>query len=298
MSHIGARIGNRLDGQPIWLHSGADGAILAGPDDPDAPDPDDDSDPDDGDDPDDDDDPEPPSRKVAGDEWYGLRAQLKRARSDVKRRGGKLDGDLEWDEADTESPTPQDAQRLRHLIRLTRDRAAELRVDRRDNPSAPQRPPAAQKPTDADSADADKLTPAQLEAALERASQRAAQDTEGRFKPVLVREATKAALAAAGWNGGGNGLASDPEKLQGALDRVMRLVDQDQVEIDAQGNITGVAEQVGALKEEFPEWFRSRPARRPAAADVDGEPRRRAPAPQPKSWMQKVDERFVGGRRR
>src|SRR5690606_12393783 len=65
----------------------------------------------------------------------------------------------------------------------------------------------------------------------------------------------EAALARAGWSG------KD-------LSKVMKLIDIDDVDLDDDGNVIGVEEQVEDLKKEFPEWFR-RPrvsSRRPAAS--------------------------------
>src|SRR5690606_10811163 len=91
----------------------------------------------------------------------------------------------------------------------------------------------------------------------QREVEKAATRAEMKYKLPLARAAAEAALARAGSGGSGK----DPSK-------VMELIDIDDIDLDDDGNVIGIEEQVEDLKEEFPEWFR-RPrvsSRRPAAS--------------------------------
>jgi hypothetical protein len=77
-----------------------------------------------------------------------------------------------------------------------------------------------------------------------KAVREAQEAAEKRLKPVAVRAAAKAAFLEAG--------------LQGGSDRVTKmakLLDLDALEIDDDGEVTGLAEQVAAVKEDYPELF-------------------------------------------
>lgn len=93
----------------------------------------------------------------------------------------------------------------------------------------------------------------------QREVEKAATRAEMKYKLPLARAAAEAALARAGWSG------KD-------LSKVMKLIDIDDIDLDDDGNVIGIEEQVEDLKEEFPEWFR-RPrvsSRRPAASSSSG----------------------------
>jgi hypothetical protein len=292
---------------PVWLHSGA--RIIAGPDDgadPDAPDADDspddddadpddaDDSPDDADDADDDDADDDGGDIPTGDEWYEARSRLRRTLNQVRSRGGNPEAEkLTWDGDDQYPPTAAEWAKMQQLLRDATRRSMALKAKARAQKPAP---PADDTDTGSDP-DTAKYQAA-LEKAAERAATRAAANAESKLKPVLVREAVKAGLAVAGWAGaGGGGMGADPEKRDQSLSKVMKFIDIDKVEIDEQGNLTGVDEQIAELKEEFPEWFRRRTTT-PTTQNVDGGGRRRAPAPKPRTWAEQVDSRFAGGRRR
>ena len=93
----------------------------------------------------------------------------------------------------------------------------------------------------------------------QREVEKAATRAEMKYKLPLARAAAEAALARAGWSG------KD-------LSKVMKLIDIDDIDLDDDGNVIGIEEQVEDLKEEFPEGFR-RPrvsSRRPAASSSSG----------------------------
>jgi hypothetical protein len=84
----------------------------------------------------------------------------------------------------------------------------------------------------------------EAEAAARTAREEAEAAAEGRWKPSVVRLAARTALAEAG--------------LIGKPDRLLRMIDTDTVEVDEDGEVSGVAEQVAALKADYPELFTSR----------------------------------------
>lgn len=75
-------------------------------------------------------------------------------------------------------------------------------------------------------------------------------EAEGIWKPRYVNQAAKAAFAQAG--------------LKGTADKLLRLIDMDDIEIDDDGQIDGLDEQVRDIKREYPAMFAGR-----ASKDVD-----------------------------
>lgn len=76
------------------------------------------------------------------------------------------------------------------------------------------------------------------EKAVREAAEAAAAQEAAKYKPISV----KAALLEAGVKGG---------RIKGAL----KLVDMDQIEVDADGEVTGIDDQIDLLKEDWPELF-------------------------------------------
>jgi len=130
-----------------------------------------------------------------------------------------------------------------------------------------------------------------IQTAEARAAAKAAAETETRLRPALVRAATEAALARAGWSGSNMSLAT-------------RLIDPEQVDVetsdDGEPTIVGIDEQIEAIRQEFPGWFKRRkpqpaaddstqtrqPRVRRGVRDVDGDDK--PPAKPPKTWLEKV----------
>lgn len=77
-----------------------------------------------------------------------------------------------------------------------------------------------------------------------KAAREAAEAAEKRLKPVAVRAAAKAAFLEAGLQGGSDRVA-----------KMVKLLDLDALEIDDDGEVTGLAEQVAAVKTDYPELF-------------------------------------------
>lgn len=123
-----------------------------------------------------------------------------------------------------------------------------------------------------------------------RAAERAAARVEARYKAPLARTAARAALADAGWSG------KD-------LDRVMKMIDLDEVDVDDDGEVTGIAEQIDGIKADIPEWFRGGrnggtatvTRRSGGARDVDGGDRATKSTGQSKGWLGQMEDQFRQG---
>lgn len=77
-----------------------------------------------------------------------------------------------------------------------------------------------------------------------KAAREAVEAAEKRLKPVAVRAAAKAAFLEAGLQGGSDRVA-----------KMAKLLDLDALEIDDDGEVTGLADQVAAVKADYPELF-------------------------------------------
>lgn len=84
-----------------------------------------------------------------------------------------------------------------------------------------------------------------------RIRQEAAKESDSRWKPIVVKQAARAALAEAG-------LVKNPNRL-------LRMLDMDDIDVSEDGEIDGLDEQIRDFKKEFPEFFGRRSPR-----DVDG----------------------------
>ncbi|MEV0220888.1 hypothetical protein [Streptomyces sp. NPDC050704] len=100
------------------------------------------------------------------------------------------------------------------------------------------------------------------------------------------------ALSEAGWNGT-------------RLDSLMKLLDLDDVDID-DGEITGLSDQIDAIKSEWPEFFRRNRSANPSngtggsgqngvtPAKIDAADKK-PPAPEPKDWVEKLARQAARG---
>jgi hypothetical protein len=130
----------------------------------------------------------------------------------------------------------------------------------------------------------------------EKALREAREEGEKRFRTPLVKTATRAALIE------GGALAflqeeKDPEsqaakeKGESRLNRLLKLVDTEALDIDDDGSVAGLDAAVDDLRRDYPEFFQA-PAKRlrprPTAAG-------REPAPEkPKSAAQRHADRALG----
>lgn len=135
-----------------------------------------------------------------------------------------------------------------------------------------------------DTADA-KAKPEKPKRKSKAAEIRAARREEA-LKKAVVTSTLKSELATAGWNGKGDG-------------RVMRLLDLDEIDVDDEGNVTGLEDQIAELKDEFPEWFkrsRNSGATSGGARQIDGAEKTTKGSKSSKGWLETVNERFESGK--
>lgn len=130
---------------------------------------------------------------------------------------------------------------------------------------------------------------AKLERERRIEGKRAAQ-REATLTRALTKKATAAALSEAGWNGKGAGL-------------IERMIDLTDVEVDDEGEIIGLAEQIAEVKTEMPEWFKkarvasARAANGSGAREVDGADKSGGTKVKPKDsngWLSKISEQIDG----
>jgi hypothetical protein len=92
-------------------------------------------------------------------------------------------------------------------------------------------------------------------------------------KPGLVRSAAKDALRDAGL------IIPTGAKAEAALTRAFRLLDMDEIDVDEDGTVSGLEDQVRAAKREYPELFARRGGRQvDAGAGSNGDPGKKADA--------------------
>lgn len=275
-THPSNVIGHRADGRPIYQISGGDRVSVApdddeaeralfGDGDDDDPDGDpDDEDPDDEDPDDEDPDYIPPAKSV----WEETQAAL-RAQRAANSQGGRL------------------ARALRDAGLPLEEAYAKLGLDpKTGQPVEPEEPETPEVPAvtaDTPPADVQKLVEEAVKKTVAREVERAVSKTEERFKKPMIAMSVKSALHDAKWSG------KD-------LARVLRLVDGDDIEVTEDGDVLGVVEQVEAIKEEFPDWFKGEEApvvRRPrGAADIGGGGG--APPRRERTWKEKTADRLDG----
>lgn len=98
---------------------------------------------------------------------------------------------------------------------------------------------------------------------------------EAKYKPLVVKSAARAAFAEAG-------LSLPEGKADSAMARAIRLLDLDDIDLNADGTADGLAEQVADIKAEFPELFAQKQARS-TVTRVDGADKGNANNGKPKS---------------
>lgn len=123
---------------------------------------------------------------------------------------------------------------------------------------------------------------------LRRRESKTAAAKEARLTSALAKHAAQNALREAGWNGNGASL-------------VERMLDLSEVEIDDDGNVVGLDEQVLDIKSEMPDWFKvKRVARKVSngsgAREVDGADKNgsRTKKDEPVSWLHQLSAQIDG----
>jgi hypothetical protein len=132
------------------------------------------------------------------------------------------------------------------------------------------------------------------QAEIKRQIEKAATEAElrGRRQTRALVTAVNAGLADSGWNG--QRLAS-----------LMKLLDLDEVDIDEDGEVSGLTEQLNEIKREWPEFFkrtRSTTANSGASSGQNGAPAakvdaadKKTPEPEPKNWAEALARRAQRG---
>ena len=119
------------------------------------------------------------------------------------------------------------------------------------------------------------------EKALAEATKRAAEETEAKYRPAVVKANANAALAAAG--------CKDAEVRK----TLLRLVDAKAVEIGDDGDVTsGLDDQIENLKAQFPEKFAEPKPVVPSARQVDAGDKK--PAPVKRTVADELAKRLTG----
>lgn len=121
-----------------------------------------------------------------------------------------------------------------------------------------------------------------------RIAQKRSAQREALLTSALSKKAAAAALAEAGWNGQGAGI-------------IERMIDIGDVELDDEGEIIGLDEQVAEVKQSMPGWFKAtrnttrRVKAANGAADVDGGDKvTKPPAAEPVGWLQRLENQIQG----
>lgn len=135
------------------------------------------------------------------------------------------------------------------------------------------------------------LSQAEIRRQIEKAATEA--ELRGRRQTRALVTGVNAALSESGWNGQ-------------RLGSLMKLLDLDEVDVDDDGEVTGLTEQLDEIKREWPEFFKRTRAANPSngaggsgqngvpAAKVDAADKK-PPAPEPKDWVEKLARQATRG---
>jgi len=119
------------------------------------------------------------------------------------------------------------------------------------------------------------------------AAKTATDAAEKRYKPVAIRSAAKAAFLEAGLND------ASPERVK----KLLRMVDLDEVDVDGDGDVTGLDEQIESVKDDYPELFKPAEQPRKRATRLDASNRQTGGTDKPSSTGEKIAAAlFAGGK--
>lgn len=232
----------------------------------------------------DDDAPETPAAPAA-DDSAALRAELEAANARAAQTEERLRAFMAANETPPAAPPADDPEvedepkgakpadpEMVKLRRALRDANAESKARREAADKLRSEWEQQEQATKAQVVEAQKLAEAADKARLE---------AEARFKPATIRAAAVPALLTAG---------AKPERA----DRLVRLLDHTVLDVDASGEVTGLAEQVAAVKADYPELFASdEPEKRPVPRVVTGD---RPPAEtKPLTTAERIAQQVLGG---
>lgn len=101
---------------------------------------------------------------------------------------------------------------------------------------------------------------ADLKKGQEKDDEKAVREAEERvaekYKGIVVRSEAKAAFVEAG--------------LKGSPAKLIKLIDLDEVEVDDDGDVVGLEDQIKQIKKEFPELFEGKKLNAPGNKDTGG----------------------------
>jgi hypothetical protein len=194
-------------------------------------------------------------------------------------------GDEPEDGADAEPGGDDEKEKLREALRKANGEARKYRLQVREMQAKAAEAAVEEVEEEAAQTGAE-VTPAQLKRAVDKAKADATKAAEIKYRKVAVNAAAQSEFVKAGAK------AANVAKL-------VRLLDVDDVDIDAEtGEVTGgLAEQIDALKDEFPELFTpaeaAKPAKRAPVKRAAAAPRQEA-EPQALSSAEKIAQQLLG----
>jgi hypothetical protein len=162
------------------------------------------------------------------------------------------------------APSADEWERTTAALKKANNQARKLRQEKRSATTAAGKTPEEGTGSAADNA-----------AAIAKAVADATSAASKKWAPRIVASAAKAALVAAG--------------LTGAPDRVLKMIDHDD-DIDDDGEVSGLDEQIAELKADYPELFAAK-TKKPAK--IDASRRTAAGSGKKKSSAEIIQERFA-----
>jgi hypothetical protein len=125
------------------------------------------------------------------------------------------------------------------------------------------------------------------ERAILEAKEGAAAEREAEIRPPLLKALAAAELRAAGIQGAG-------------AQRLVGLLDMDKVDVDDEGNLVGLDDQIAGLKEEFPNLFaapdngrRTPPAANAGSGSRSGRKQDAGEPAKPKPWYEQLADQVL-----
>jgi hypothetical protein len=107
----------------------------------------------------------------------------------------------------------------------------------------------------------------------EKMQREAEEEAEKRYKPQAIKAYAQGALAAA--------------KIKGDPARATKLLDMEELDLDEDGTVIGLDEQIAQLKTDYPDLFEPAVVRKRVSTKVDGAGKK-APSTEPKTSAEKI----------
>lgn len=124
-----------------------------------------------------------------------------------------------------------------------------------------------------------------------KAAEAARAEAEAQYKPIIVNKEARLALVAAGLS---------PDTSDARMKRLLKMIDLSDVDVDEDGEVSGLDDQIDQIKETLPELFRKpepepAPAPKVRAPKVDAADRRNT-QPAPRTTGEIHAAQILGGR--